>query len=80
MSGKGKVVGGLIAIVVIVFVAVYFGISATSNLGSAKPLTPEEAAKKLDKLYGKIDVKTAEPIKGQIDLNPVDVAESLPGI
>ncbi|ANY75225.1 substrate-binding and vWA domain-containing protein [Paenibacillus ihbetae] len=81
MSGRGKVIGFLAAIVVVVFAVVYFGISATSNLGSgAQPLTPEEAAKKLDKLYSKIKVKTPEPIKGQIDLNPVDVAESLPDI
>ena len=81
MSGRGKVIGFLAAIVVVVFAVVYFGISATSNLGSgAQPLTAEEATKKLDKLYSKIKVKTPEPIKGQIDLNQVDVAESLPDI
>ncbi len=43
MSGRGKVIGFLAAIVVVVFAVVYFGISATSNLGSgAQPLTPEE--------------------------------------
>lgn len=80
MSGKGRVVGGLAAIVVVVFIAVYIGITTTSNLGSGQPLTPEEAAKRLDKLYSKINVKTAQPVMGQIDLNPIDVAESLPDI
>lgn len=81
MASKGKafVVLGLIA--VIVFALVYFGINLTSNFGKSKTeITSEDASKKLDKLYRNISVTTAEQIKGQIDLDPVAVGDSLPDI
>ncbi|WP_115993313.1 vWA domain-containing protein [Cohnella lupini] len=81
MSGKGKaaLVLGLIAIVV--FVLVYFGIRFTSDFGKTETqVTSENAAKQLDKLYKNISVTEAEQIKGQIDLDPVSVGESLPDI
>ncbi|RUT44669.1 VWA domain-containing protein [Paenibacillus anaericanus] len=81
MASKGKafVVLGLIA--VIVFALVYFGINLTSNFGKSKTeITSEDASKQLDKLYRNISVTTAEQIKGQIDLDPVAVGDSLPDI
>lgn len=64
-----------------VFALVYFGMTWTANWGkSDSQITAEDAAKRLSKLYADIHVATAEPVKGQIDLNPVDVAESLPDI
>jgi len=68
-------------ILVLVFAVVYYGVNLTSDLGKSKAqVTAENAGKRLSKLYSGISVKTAEPIKGQIDLDPVDVAASLPDI
>ncbi|TFE19486.1 vWA domain-containing protein [Cohnella luojiensis] len=68
-------------IVVFVFALVYFGVQLTSNLGKSKDqVTTEDMGKQLNKLYSDVSVTTAAPIKGQIDLNPNDVAESLPDI
>jgi len=68
-------------IVVLVFALVYFGVNLTSNFGKTKTqVTTEEASKQLSKLYSNISVSTETPIKGQIDLNPADVGESLPEI
>ena len=68
-------------IVLFVFVLVYVGVTLTSNVGKTKDqVTTEDAGKRLSKLYSNIKVKTEAPLKGQIDLNPADVAESLPDI
>ncbi|MWV42849.1 VWA domain-containing protein [Paenibacillus sp. HJL G12] len=68
-------------ILVIVFVLVYVGVNMTSNLGKTKmQVTAEDAAKRLNKLYSNISVTTDTPVKGQIDLNPADVGDSLPDI
>lgn len=81
MRNKGRAFVVLVSIAVVVFVLVYAGISLTSNLGKSKTeINTEDAAKKLDKIYKKIAVKTADPIKGQVDLDPVAVADSLPDI
>lgn len=66
---------------VLVFGLVYAGITLTSNFGkSTTQVSTENAGKELGKLYADIAPATAEPVKGQIDLDPVDVAESLPDI
>ncbi|MBP1995419.1 vWA domain-containing protein [Paenibacillus eucommiae] len=68
-------------ILVLVFVLVYVGVSLTSNLGkSTVQVTAEEAAKRLNKLYSNISVTTEALVKGQIDVDPIDVAASLPDI
>jgi Ca-activated chloride channel family protein len=68
-------------IVMIVFIGVYAGVSYTANLGKApNEVTAENATKQLNKLYEKISVVNGTPVKGQIDINPVDVASSLPDI
>jgi len=64
-----------------VFALVYYGVNLTENLGKPKgQATAEDAVKKLNRLYSDIDVNTAEPVKGQIDLDPIDVAAALPDI
>ncbi|MRN52306.1 VWA domain-containing protein [Paenibacillus monticola] len=81
MARKGKpfIVLGIIAVAV--FALVYFGISITSNLGKSQTeVSSEDAAKQLDKLYNNIKVTTAAQVKGQIDLDPVAVGDSLPDI
>jgi Ca-activated chloride channel family protein len=68
-------------IVAFVFALVYFGVNLTSNVGKSKAqVTSEDVGKQLSKLYSDISVTTATPVKGQIDLDPVDVAASLPDI
>jgi Ca-activated chloride channel family protein len=68
-------------LLVFVFALVYFGVNLTSNLGKTKTqVDSEDAGKQLSKLYSNIKINTETPVKGQIDLNPADVAESLPDI
>lgn len=68
-------------IVVFVFGLVYLGVSLTSNFGKTKSeVASEDADKRLSKLYSGISVTSETPVMGQIDLNPADVAESLPDI
>ncbi|AHV99133.1 vWA domain-containing protein [Paenibacillus sabinae] len=81
MAGKSKAFVVLGVIAVAVFALVYFGISLTSNLGKSQTqVTAEDATKQLDKLYKSISVTSAEPVKGQIDLDPASVGDSLPDI
>ncbi|WP_342565979.1 VWA domain-containing protein [Paenibacillus sp. FSL R7-0345] len=81
MARKGKTFMILVVISAAVFALVYFGITLTSNLGkSTGEITAEDADKKLAKLYKEIRVNQAEPVKGQIDLDPADVGDSLPDI
>jgi len=81
MAKQSKFVLLSVIILLLVFALVYLGINLTSNLGKTKTqVTAEDAAKRLNKLYSNIRINTAMPIKGQIDLNPADVAESLPDI
>lgn len=81
MRSKGGAFVVLVAIAVVVFVLVYAGITLTSNLGKSQAeVDSEGAAKKINKIYKDIVVTTADPIKGQVDLDPVAVADSLPDI
>ncbi|MNO21621.1 von Willebrand factor type A domain protein [compost metagenome] len=81
MAGKGKKLTILVVIAASVFALVYFGITLTANLGkSDKEISAEDAGKRLNKLYNEIDVTVAETVKGQIDLDPADIGESLPDI
>ncbi|KOP65375.1 hypothetical protein AMS62_08995 [Bacillus sp. FJAT-18019] len=78
---KGSAFVVLVAIAVVVFVLVYAGITLTSNLGKSQTeVNSEDAAKKLNKIYKNITVTSADPVKGQVDLDPVAVADSLPDI
>ncbi|WP_219837291.1 VWA domain-containing protein [Paenibacillus sp. R14(2021)] len=78
-KGKFFLISGIF--LVCVFGLVYFGINLTSNLGKSKSqVTAEDAGKQLSKLYDDISVTTETPVKGQIDLDPADVADSLPDI
>lgn len=81
MEKKGRffLLSGIL--VVFVFALVYLGVTLTSNWGKTKTqVDSEDAGKRLSKLYSNIAISTAEPVKGQIDLNPADLGESLPDI
>lgn len=68
-------------ILIVVFAIVYLGVNLSTNWGkSDKQVATEDAGKRLAKLYNNIDVTTETPVKGQIDLDPVDLAASLPDI
>lgn len=68
-------------ILAVVFALVYAGISLTSNFGKSQAqVSLDDADKQLAKLYAEIAPKAETPSKGQIDLNPIDVAASLPDI
>jgi Uncharacterized protein encoded in toxicity protection region of plasmid R478, contains von Willebrand factor (vWF) domain len=80
-SKKPKVMFGLIGAAIIVFVAVYMGISFTQNIGkNANQVSLENATKSLDKIVKDITVNKVAPIKGQVDLGAADLKNSLPDI
>ncbi|WP_314589984.1 VWA domain-containing protein [Paenibacillus terrigena] len=80
MTGKSKFLLSVF-ILVVVFILVYLGVNFTSNLGKTKSqVTAEDASKQLNKLYNNISVTTDTPVKGQIDINPADIGETLPDI
>ena len=71
MAKKGKFFFISIVMLVLVFGLVYAGITLTSNFGkSTTQVSTENAGKELGKLYADIAPATAEPVKGQIDLDP----------
>jgi len=81
MAKKGKFWITSIVMLVLVFGLVYAGITLTSNLGkTGSQVSTENASKQLAKMVADIHPGTAEPVKGQIDLDPVNVADSLPDI
>ncbi|MEK3877372.1 vWA domain-containing protein [Paenibacillus sp. FSL M7-0420] len=78
-KGKTLLILGIIA--ASVFALVYFGITLTSNLGKSKTeISAEDADKRLNRIYKDINVTSAEPVKGQIDLDPASIGDSLPDI
>jgi len=80
MAGKKKLVISVFALI-FVFILIYVGVTLTSNLGKSKSqVTTEDAAKQLNKLYANVSVSTEAPVKGQIDISPADVGDTLPDI
>lgn len=81
MSKKSKFITFSFLILITVFVLVYIGVNLTSDIGKPNSqVAAEDAGKQLNKLYSDIHISQEQQIKGQIDLNPTDVAESLPDI
>ncbi|MCK9860027.1 VWA domain-containing protein [Paenibacillus sp. ATY16] len=81
MQRKGNFLLISVVLLVVVFGLVYAGVTLTSNLGKSKAeVTAENAGDRLSKLYKKISPAVETPVKGQIDLDPVDVAATLPDI
>ncbi len=83
MAGRsgGRTAAVLLGITLFVFGSVYYGITATSDWGQPKAAaSANDVDGKLDKLVRKIGLSIAEPVKGQVDLDPAEVGESLPAI
>jgi len=80
-KGKSKVVFVFIAIAVSLLVVIYGGIALTRNLGKSSSVVSEEkAASTLEKLYGGIKVTEMPLVKGQANLAPANISDSLPDI
>lgn len=76
-----KIIAALLGISFVVFALIYGGISLTKNMGkSQKVISTESAEKKLDKLYKDVTVNFVEAKKGQVNIAPPDLKESLPDI
>ncbi len=84
MNGKNnlfKVVMMLVVIAIIVFGIIYGGISLTENWGkSQQTVTTENAIETMNRLYNEITVNKIAAKKGQVDLTPPSIEESLPDI
>ncbi|HHV28214.1 vWA domain-containing protein [Acetivibrio mesophilus] len=71
----------ILGISLVVFGLIYGGISLTQNVGKSQKVTSlESAEKKLDKLYKDVTVNFVEARKGQVNIDPPDLKESLPDI
>ncbi len=67
-------------VLVLVFILVYLGVSLSSHLANDVKITDKNKSKILSSFYSDIKITKDKPIKGQIDLNPADVASELPDI
>lgn len=84
MNGKNnsfKIVIMLVIIGIVVFGIIYGAISLTKDFGkSSQNISTESANDKLNSLYKDITVNNIQPRKGQVNLNPINIEESLPDI
>lgn len=84
MNGKNnsfKNVIILAVIAIVVFGIIYAGITYTKDLGkSSQNVTIESATDTLNSLYGDITVNKVDARKGQVNLDPANIEESLPDI
>jgi Ca-activated chloride channel family protein len=84
MNGKNnsfKIVIIFAVIAIIVFAIIYAGISLTKDYGkSPQNITVESATGTLNSLYNDITVNKIDARKGQINIDPVRLEDSLPDI
>lgn len=80
-ENKGKIIGTMAAIAVLVTGAVGGGIFLTKNIGkSAREISKEEAMADLPKLLKKISVTNVEPRKAKVEIGGTSLADELPDI
>ncbi len=76
-----KIIAVIVLMAIVMVSVIGIGVNKTKNIGkSQSTISHEEAVKSLDKLYGKIDVETAQPQKAPIDSVTSDIADELPNI
>lgn len=81
MNSKFKPIIIVALIAIVVFGAVYGGISITKNLGkSDKQITSEKAEKELNKIYDKITVNNIPAKKEPVNFSSTSLQDSLPDI
>ena len=78
---KGKIIGILIVMAIIIFGVIYGGITLTKNWGKSKEtISKENATGKLKKICKDININEVEPRKAPIDLGVKDVKDTIPNI
>ncbi len=78
---KAKSVVIFVVLALLVFGGAFLIISLTDNAGKSQSQVSEEnALASLDKLYQKIRVNTLQPTKGIVELDTVNIADTLPDI
>ncbi|MDR1560404.1 MAG: VWA domain-containing protein [Clostridiales bacterium] len=78
-SNKGLLI--IIGLAVLVFGVTFLVVNGTRNVGmTASQVTEEQALSTMERLYKRIRVNTLPPRKDQVELNPVNVADTLPEI
>ncbi|MDR1000910.1 MAG: VWA domain-containing protein [Clostridiales bacterium] len=71
----------VIVLAVLVFGGTFLIVNWTQNVGlTSSEISEERAVSDMDRLYKRVRVYELEPVKENVDLRPVDVAESLPSI
>lgn len=80
-KNNNKIIASMTVIAIAVAGAVGGGIVLTKNIGkSEKDISKEQALVDLPKLLKKIDVKTVEPRKAQVQIGGASLADELPEI
>ena len=78
-SNKGILI--IIVLAVLVFGVTFLIINLTQNVGkTSNQISEDQALSTMERLYRKIRVNNLPPIKDQVELNPVNIADSLPDI
>ena len=80
-ENKGKIIGTMCLMAVIVAGVVGGGMVLTKNIGkSEREISHEEAMEDLPKLLKKINVTTVEPRKAQVQIGGTSLIDELPDI
>ncbi|MDR2650170.1 MAG: VWA domain-containing protein [Clostridiales bacterium] len=78
-SNKGLLI--IAALAVLVFGVTFLVVNGTRYAGkTTSQATEEQALSTMERLYKRISVNTLPPRKDQVELNPIDVADTLPDI
>ena len=78
-SNKGILI--IIVLAVIVFGVTFLVVNGTRDIGKTVSQTSEDQAMAtMERLYKRIRVNTLPPRKDQVELNPINIADSLPDI
>ena len=80
-NNKGKSIGILIVLAVVVFGVIYGGITLTKNIGKTdEEVNSDKALKSINKINNEIVINNITPRKEPIDLSEYTLEESLPEI
>jgi Ca-activated chloride channel family protein len=78
---KNNNIAILVVIAILVFGLIFGIVTVTQNWGKSQgTVSTESAHKTLERLYGKLDVKTLAPRKDNVDLSGINLIASLPDI
>ncbi len=81
MNKKSKAFLIILALGLVVFGGVFGIISLTQNIGkNQSQITGEQAVETMNRLHRRINVKTLDPVKEPVELEPADLKDALPDI